>query len=477
MMKHNLLSKLKLQPIIESQTGEMAMPRSLLFVPKKFRDPNGLPMTFTLQNASKYVSQKYEDSDLKYLNILGIKEMSSSDFLADLSLRACGRDTSQEFQKRRRQYHSDLAKILIPMLGDPKYVEPIRKLPLIRLRGGRWVSSVDSPIFFPGDMDDWSIPEGVDAMVVQSQQAKDSTISLLYSQLGVANLSRSEIGHLIIATHKSPTFRPSALEKDTLISQALFLFKANLKGIETASLWFAAEDGRYYKGWQLYQHAKGKYTATSMLSRGPNFLFLHREYFLAAEDSNEEWINWLQSSMGILAIPRLVRTTSPNGFELSPHFELIIRKHPSSEVLMLIREHWRYYSKWIEGDKLEETKLPSLKSSKEQLRQKLGAMPVECMGGFSRPLNQTYLPLKDLPTEATDRIPLLKIPEPGDERWLMLRYLGVGVSSDVGFYLRWLCEVANNSMDPENFESLKNLMLYLFEQIQARFMDNEELVK
>lgn len=472
-MKLDLFERLKKEAIIESQTGGLAAPISLFYVPEKYRSPTGLPMTFTPKNASKYVSQKYKDSDFKYLKVLGVREMAVSDFLGDLSLSSTGEDTSQDFQKKRRQYHSDLAKILVPLLSDPMYIEQVRNLPIIRLRGGRWVSAIELPIFFPGDTDDWSIPEGVNAMVVQSHHAKASKINLLYSELGVERLSQTQIGQLIITTHESPNFSPSALSRKELISQAVFLFRARLKNLGNDSLWFAAEDNQYYNGSQLYHHSEGKHTASSLLGPRSAFPFLHKDYLSAVTGSKQNWLSWLYESMDIWSIPRLVRSWPSDGFEMSPHFRFILSNCSSKDVLLLLRNNWQHYSKWLEEDKSKEVQTPVFMESMSKLKEWLRSMPVECLGRVSQELCMTFLPLQNLPREASTFIPLLDVPEPQDKRWQFLKHLGVGVENDVVLYLRWLEELA----DDGNNQPSNSLMTYLLEQIQARYADNRVLVE
>lgn len=468
-----MIKKLGEKNIIESQTEVPCTPASLVYVPAKFRDPRGVPMTFTPLNGQRYVSQKYLDADFKYLQLLGVREMTIAEFLRDLDSSSSSLESRVAFQKKSKHHHSGLAKILVPLLEDPEIMSQVRKLPLIRLRGGRWVSARESPIFFPGDNDDWSIPEGVDAMVVPSQQANDASIKLLYSQLGVVRLSQRQVAQLILTTHNSPSFKPMKLTLEDLISHAVFLFKADIKDIRRKRFYFQGENGTHHRGEDLYQYAKGEHTAASLFGRRSPFPFLHNDYNSAIRESNNEWCTWLHQTMGIWPIPRLVRSTSDTEFELSPHFESLIEKSAPVTILLLIKEHWQHYCKWIAGDKSIESRSKSAKAARSRLVESLSRMEVPCFGGILSNLGKTFLPLRDFPKDSSTSIPFLEVPDPEEEEWKYLEHLGVGVKNDVTFYLRWLQILASD----QSREPSRPLMVYLFEQIQARATDNLELVK
>ena len=175
------------------------------------------------------------------------------------------------------------------------------------------------------------------------------------------------------------------------------------------------------------------------------------------------------------AIPRLVNVaTSPTtpSFSLTAEFQFIIDNNSSSEWLLLLRNNWQHYSRYIiseesikdkdKGDLSNEQKL--WLKSQEDLRELLSSKTVECLGGITARLGQTCLPrgpLKSVAKSTIDsttkvsreepsdwkdakRMPqketrdtkdeawfesvssiLLDIPDPDDPQWDFLKHFGV----------------------------------------------------
>ncbi len=85
--KTSLLTRLKSSPVLETHHGKLKAPSSLIYVPKQYRDREGVPITLTRELGDKYLSQHYDAGDWKYLEALGVREFSKDQFLVDL--RAC----------------------------------------------------------------------------------------------------------------------------------------------------------------------------------------------------------------------------------------------------------------------------------------------------------------------------------------------------------------------------------------------------
>jgi hypothetical protein len=431
------------------------VPTSLVYVPEEYLDNSGMPMTLTRSaNGSQYLSRCYADSDFECLERLGVKKMTFSEFLEDL--KSLTLDHSDEFRQKDKKYHARLAKILVPMLDQKKYMSLVRTIPLIRLRGGRCVSAEESSIFFPGETAGWDIPMGVDALVVQSYAERDSNIHSVYSSLGVKRLNPTQICQLIINTHMSESFNPSSLALKDLRSHATFLFNACWKSSGDVGLWFATENCQYYKGSQLYQDSSSK-----RLFGGRNtFHFLHRDYFSDVgkdRKKREKLITWLHEEMDIWHIPRLVTLTPGDGFSLSPHFDIIIQERPSSDFLLLLRDHWQHYSKWLVEEKADGghgIHGADFNESVSRLKETLSSRMVQCLGNVTYKLRETFLPLEDILSEKDIFVPLLKVPDPEDKGWQVLKHFGVGVRRDVHFYLRSLERLVGEDPTAESISTL-----------------------
>jgi hypothetical protein len=161
--------------------------------------------------------------------------------------------------------------------------------------------------------------------------------------------------------------------------------------------------------------------------------------------------------MEVATMPRLVQPTTDRGFKLSEDFEFIIKNFPSSDILLLLRDNWDEYSKFIEPDHAEKaskderiTKKFNTKEfirSASRLKEKLGSMLVNCTTGKKCRLNTTFLPSRELLVASQDGVPFVDIPDADYPRWHVLKTLGVSIKVDVSFYLRCLEKLADEESD------------------------------
>ncbi|KAF3939257.1 hypothetical protein ABW19_dt0204511 [Dactylella cylindrospora] len=294
LLKMNLCRRLQTEAIFQSQTlgpNKLFSPTSLAHVPKVYREVGmgkiGKPLTFSTKTAEKYLSDNYSDSDIGRLQGLGVRELLNMEFLYDLELLI--RDSGGEFQKKSRRYHSDLAKVLIPLLSDQFCESKIRELRLIPLRSGIWVTSEDKPIFFPSDMQDWDIPQGIEARIVEFPGGVDNNVRLLYSALGVRQLNTTDIVELVVKTHKNQNPRASKLSRKTAISQMVFLFTAPARISNEAKIWVFADDNKLHLASEVYQPPQDWNCAWGYF-RGEKSKqsFLHKEY-LEMMKNEKDW--------------------------------------------------------------------------------------------------------------------------------------------------------------------------------------------
>jgi hypothetical protein len=102
------------------------------------------------------------------------------------------------------------------------------------------------------------------------------------------------------------------------------------------------------------------------------------------------------------------------------------------------------------------------------LKKKMSATTVTCTDGNSCRLDETILPIGDVPAESRGCVSFLDVPEPEHARWQPLAHFGVGVKQDVNFYLRCLEKLSCSACELQQ-------VTYFYEQIQARC--NEDQVK
>jgi hypothetical protein len=470
--RKDILRLLRTEAVLQCMIGKLTMPSSLIYVPKDFKDKEGLPILTSPANERRYLSNIYKDSDYEYLSELGVQKMSSEIFLLDLK-NFIIQDTAVFEQGKSDKWHCRLAEVLLNLVLQDRHRPVVKTLRIIPLSNGRWVSSTEPGVFLPQETDHYVVPDGICVHLVNANAANDRTRRSLYSQLGINALSDVHICNLITDTHTSPKFDPWTMSPEQLISQTMFLFNTGWMNPLRRDLWFASETERpYHPGSTLYIPSTEPFSASYFFgSQEAHFPFLHGEYRVEPENRGR-WLEWLEKCMNLSILPRLVQTQTqaPRNFEIASDFVYITQHRHTSEFLLLLRDHWRHYSDWLEED--ERPSNENIASSKKRLREKLGTIRVECVRGGSAPLNETFLPLPELMREAGAAVQFVDVPEPEDDRWSRLKRIGIGIEGDVRFYLRCLASMSG-SRDPQAGDRATALL----EQIQARYLDDETLVK
>jgi hypothetical protein len=441
-----LKKKLASESILYSQAGDLVAPGALTYVPEEFK-LNGVPMTASALSTRRYLSDNYSQADLKYFEILGVTKMNEYTFI--LELQSLLRMAKEEFQAKSNDWHSHLATILIRM--QKTYSSDISKLAIIPLSNGDWVAASGRAhqILFPSSIAGIELPSGLELLVVQTAPAADSERRKLYKVLGVGDLDKEPVIRHIRYLHTNRyTANSSAGNLGEMISQIRFLYSAEFKNNTFQRFWFTAESGQKFEGSQLYQDSSKPHSATKFFgSNRSKFPFIHNTYKITAGQDCDSWSTWLEEKMDVATMPRLVQPSRDKGWEMSDHFEFIIKNFTSSEVLLLLRDNWKQYSAFINPDKMGmDTKqkliakydASKFTASAYRLEMKLRSMLVTCTNGKKQPLNTTFLPSKDILVAAQDDMPFVDIPDANNEGWKVLEMLGVTIKVDVSFYLRCL---------------------------------------
>lgn len=521
-LKRGILDRLSREPVLEAWSEKFMPASQLIYVPRKFMDKAEVPLTVTSSKRDVYISQGYTDDDYKHLELLGVTKMNELKFLDHLE--EIARHQRNDFVNRPADWHSALATVLaniweeaeregrwpsfrsladrsrrgpfsedrmhhrrsispIHISGErsgnsgpsSKAQERIKKLPLIRLRDGRWICGEGNTVFFPGHTEQWEIPGGIDVLVADPEVVKDPHRARLLSLVGVKNFEVTAITQLIVSNHSDKTKDPSRISRMDLISQVRFLYKTGWRNMDGKPLWFATEFDSRAPGSEVYldddrvTHPASKYFS----SNRQKFQFIHPDYLQAHPQDPTGWLTWLETNMSLSNTPRLVRPireVTPRSwvFELSADFQYVIDIWSPLHALTILCDNWYIYLPWIEAPikyganatsgsgKVD----PAVESSYRQLKGKICSMMVKCMDGSTRKLEETFLPIGQVPEETKDCVALLDVPDPENLRWQHLANFGVGVKQDVQFYLRCLETLSSKACDLRR-------ATFLFEQIQA----------
>jgi hypothetical protein len=444
----------------------MEVSRFLKFVPDEYMNNDEMPFSLCPETENTYLSRqypKYPDWKSNPLSRLAINELTPGGFIQDLRTAVLANPV---FFQRPPQWHVNLAKKILTL--DVFTYSAIYTIPLIPLRGGRWVSGMEQNVFFSDNVGELNIPEGLPLKVVDRTAEASFHRRDLFMRLGVETCQAKTICRLIHGMHIVPDFDPAELSTETLISHAVFLYKASWQPPNRAQMWLVSKSGNRHRGSELYVEdvsGRGSHeTIRPLLDL--DYPFLHHGYYDAIKVDKKGWISWLCKQFRLSDLPRLVVPSdgSPN-FDLSEDFK-IVWECDNIGSLRLMRNNWSEYSKWVEEDPFVDT--AESRASKARVRKRLSQMPIKCRTG-SFQLGKTFLPCVDFDMDELP-LPVLNIPDPGDHRWHMLSNFGVSVKKDVHFYLLCL----------ESFEKLNHptkVMHKLYQKLQGECIGNEELLR
>jgi hypothetical protein len=459
-LKRGIRDALALKTVLRAWNESPQRPDKAMYVPEKFRDQNGIPLTLGLEKDHVYLSRNYKEADFKYLRRLGVREMSYDDFLTDF--RDFLGESFEDFTKKPPEWQSRLAGVLNNPPANHS-LESLRDLQLIVLRTGEWVSPEVGTVFFPGDLE-WTVPGGIDIRIVDPKAASDPARRQLYSHLGVTNFDVSAVQETIVQLHASGSELEGVSIPD-LIAQAHFLFSTRWVNHDNAPIWVATDRGLCIRGEEVYIDDDGPHTASKVFAKNrAAFKFLHPDYVLAHLKDQASWVEWLEKSLGVAKIPRLVLNREP--FKLSADFKFITRSLSSERWLEILCEHWDEYEKWLKPEPEPRNDDPA---DQERLVSELSRMKVTCRDGMCHRLRDSFLPIDEFVSAGGGLVPFLRVQEPEHARWQALGVLGVGVKSDVDFYLLCLSKLAESG----SAVKLSRVKL-LLNQVEARCRQEDQ---
>lgn len=464
-MANNIFQELSNRAVLESWAQTLEKPNALAYVPQEFRDNTSTPLTLTKVTAARYLAPKYPAWEVNFLIDLGVQHLSPIDFLQDLG------DLGPSFPTKLAQWHSQLAKALLPLVSNEHYRCIITKMKLIPLRTGNWVCIERHPVYFLCGAHGLNIPSGVELFVVDPEAANNCWRRKLFEQLGVKECDTFEVCRAIVGGYCGKPFHPLMLTRQELVAQATYLYERNWKTAEAIQFWFATANGGYAQGSKAYirepvDEGSPQRRVYDILQA--KFAFLHDDYTAAVPRADNKWRNWLTTSFGVSSLPRLIKALPSrwgDDIKLSEEIEFLFAEGDTSDVLWFLREHWNDYSKFLEYELFPNISL----QLKSKFYEALGSLNVTCRNSRSAPLRDTLLPSLDYKMELLPNICILDIQDPKGPSWSFLESLGVTVESNVRYYVHCLELLRNTKLD-------KHLIVHAYEQIQTRYDGNEGLV-
>ena len=289
----DIMRKLSQAYIIESRSGVLTMASQLKYLGSEFRDIKGEPFIQSPLTAASYISEKYGLLDKAVLERLGIRPLSSAEFVADLRL-FISTDTNT-FQAMPSAWHSSLASALLGAMEKEKEIkEDLMQLPLIPLKDGRWVAAIEQQTYFTSAFEQLKIPNGTLMGEIDPDALVHEPRKTLFHNLGARTYSRAMVCAAIIWEQERASFDPNAIHSNDHIARAVFLFESGWENSNELDMWVAIEDGSARRGSETYTLSQSPRSARKLLvGRTTPFNFLNEGYTNAAAVMSGDWNKWL----------------------------------------------------------------------------------------------------------------------------------------------------------------------------------------
>jgi hypothetical protein len=420
-------------------------PSKLRMVPVTMLGDDEQPFIPTELARSKYISPKYPyEKHRAELFWLGVKELTPEELIEDMEIFI--ESSPEEFQSMSQIWHSRLCKLLQKIAEDqPTLFRKVAGLKVIPLRGGRWVSSTQEIMYFSESTsarnNDIGIPNGLSITEVDGEAASDRLRRSLFVYLGARTWTTEIVCQDIISTHASSSFAPGRLPREDLVSHIMFLFHAGWRPhsgwtplrVNSTCLWLSTESGSAKVSNETYIDSDRAGSASSCFGRNRGrFSFIHADYMKVPPERQPQLRDWMVANLGVAELPRLV-THSASTFCFSEDFRFLLENSGYLSVLLLLRDCWDHYSKWITEDNDSD-----LENSKQQVRDAIGNISVSCKGGGSARLRDTMLPTHSMEATYLASLSFIEIPDPENSQWRQLSHFGVVVTAGLIPFMKCL---------------------------------------
>ena len=476
-----ICDKLEELPLLESWTGTgLYKPADLAFLTQMDVNEDKIPLLRDLEDAEVYLSPEYIDADIDLLTSLGTTPINWGQWLdrleADLDHSNGSRWKSlDETADWRTRICENLLEAFDPKEECPSTQECLRKLEVIPLGDGRWVSSAsEGEIYFP-DTDGIPIPVDLEFDLVHHSAYNNSAWVELLTALGV-NYCSSECVLSSIRKRYIPT-NVHDLTIENAVAHIRFLYwflpkeqmsKAPEVRLLNQYRHLLREDQLLY-----FSDEKGEYSLSELFKKdeesdGYSVNYLHEEYLNAFQPevihNGWSWLGWLEKVLGVRRIPE-IRSRVKDG--LSLEFEYIV-KYRSKKLLGVLRHGWAAYHLQIT----------------DAMKHALAKSMVQVQSEFEGLLSDTFLPFPKLlqiavELDIADSFPFITMSEclrdEDQSEWIFVRQFGVGIEDSLDFYLCALEEFKFQFTKPKRpFE--RDQIIKIYEKIQSKSSENLDRV-
>ncbi|KAK3712619.1 hypothetical protein LTR37_009062 [Vermiconidia calcicola] len=448
----DVVDRLRAESVIESYQATMEKPIDVKHPPGIFTDGRSpaRPLLSGPMGLRAYTAASYLLADLSNLRI---PQLPSNQFLG--MLRYLVKNKHAEFKQQTPAWHSRIAAAILS-IGP----QSVRNLELIPLRDRTWTSAKKT-VHLPGVSDGLVLPDGINVDTVDDSATKDPSRAALFSGLGALQLNPNEVCRIILAQHASHGEKLETWTVDTPFEHAHYLFNSciQLRRDELVKLRVASSSSTLlHVGPDLYMDVpESDFRVSEYLGASNTAVkYLHGRYLDGAPCQSKEWIDWLQSHLGVRTVPRLA-----NKGTISQEFQCIIDSSQRHEWLLLLQRKWSSFSAEI--------------ATNNKLRSLLSNALVNCEDGQRRPLKDVYLATSSIKNATTglDFVPFLAVDDPDDSSWVAFETIGLGVRPTLGFWMAILQSLQAETVAKPTKKSVD----YVYREIDRLYYEDPTLVK
>lgn len=434
-------------------------------------DDNNAPLVQPQYLDYAYVSDVYVPDVLNILSSLGVRDLSYADFLEGLRrMHAAGVFTTQP-----PDWLEDVCdKILMHGIRRGKRKDQLfeneaglRWLPLAQRRDGSWSNCQERQVstFFI-DASGSSFPSGLSIEILNMDNLGPRRQQLL-RLLGVQDVNVSLVVEKILSIHRS-----NSVSVQDVLSHLQYLFRNRHsypdKMLPT-TLWLVEATGkRPVRCANAYMESTAavaeELRLETLFGSDGGGRFLHAS--LISEGStpadNQQWRNWLVTSLGVATAPRLKPSGRP-----SPELENIIKSNRLADVSKLLSILDIYWA-----DMLVQSRSPNRQATESDFYKYFSNIQVRCANGKLEPLHSTYFLSASIEQFAAEDLPILPVPDASSD-WSWLRKCGVSFDINANFFLKRLRNLA--AKDARTIAVPQANQLY--RHIESRFHEQPQAIR
>lgn len=430
-----------------------------------------------------YLSSDYSTEHRKYLQELGVTDLSWNNIIARITPYLRGENPRFLHPDQDDDWHTSVANLLLRGLKDKDTEAKIKELPLIPLRDGSLSNNGSKTIYFPSDVLGNHVPSDLGMQIVDDDALENNAQKSLYEKLGVQYCSPAFVARQIVKRYNPPQ-RINLAESvshlkylyeslpDEALNKCIFVMNQSEIPIYRKFVTF----GRSIIVDDLYFDTIGDFGTRHLAQElrevtGSSCINILNDAYLGAisltdEINGRSWKQWLEEKILIRKVPRLQH---PSTTGISLLFTKIIEFRPQL-LAGVLKRYWSSYQS----------------QKTVAIEQAIRNAEVPCHGTNTHyPLKATYLPTPRLMeicqhARINDYFDLFidfgsssEGSETGLAQWEFLKVFGVGITPDINFFRDVISALIENTTG----KKLKDGLFYVYEQLfeEISYADGDDI--